>query len=95
MKRWFDSIQARPAVVKVNPVMDETRKNSRPMDDPRCISARPRQRFARMVERLAQATLIGRYEVPDAQKRAGDTSRVGSQLCNYCRTVWAMKEWRQ
>jgi len=33
MKRWFDTIQARPAVVKGYAVMEETRKNRRPMDD--------------------------------------------------------------
>ena len=33
MKRWFDPIQARPAVVKGYAVMEETRKNRKPVDD--------------------------------------------------------------
>jgi hypothetical protein len=33
MKRWFDTIQAAPAVVKGYAVMDETRKKRKPMDD--------------------------------------------------------------
>jgi hypothetical protein len=50
MKRWFDTIQARPAVVSGYAVMEETRKNRRPVDDKtrRCISARLRRRSARL-----------------------------------------------
>jgi GSH-dependent disulfide-bond oxidoreductase len=33
MKRWFDTIGARPAVARGYAVMEETRKNRRPMDD--------------------------------------------------------------
>jgi hypothetical protein len=33
MKRWFDTIQARPAVVSGCAGMEETRKNRRPADD--------------------------------------------------------------
>jgi GST-like protein len=33
MKRWFDTIQARPAVVRGYAVMEETRKNRKPIDD--------------------------------------------------------------
>jgi GSH-dependent disulfide-bond oxidoreductase len=33
MKRWFETIQARPAVAKGYAVMEETRKNRQPMDD--------------------------------------------------------------
>jgi hypothetical protein len=33
MKRWFETIQARPAAMKGYTVMEETRKTRRPMDD--------------------------------------------------------------
>ena len=33
MKRWFEAIQARPAVVKGYAVMEDVRKNRKPMDD--------------------------------------------------------------
>jgi hypothetical protein len=33
MKRWFDTIRARPAVVRGYAVMEETRMNRKPIDD--------------------------------------------------------------
>ncbi len=33
MKRWFDTIRARPAVVRGYAVMEETRKNRKPVEE--------------------------------------------------------------